>query len=144
MRYFWLLCFFLKVALIMCYAASYREYTTHTKRLDWIKQINTANICVLWEGIISSISLHKVTAVRPCAVGASRDKPGPCCWTISDRSCWWMKRTRPPAANSRMNQTEQGSLLLRPHRESITIFIFIHSMVQHCQTLMEEVLKKRK
>lgn len=66
----------------------------------------------------------------------AEDRPGPCCWTISDRSCWWMKRTRPPAANSRRNQREQGSLLLRPRRESTTIFHFIPSMMRHSQNLM--------
>ncbi|KAI4795530.1 hypothetical protein KUCAC02_029417 [Chaenocephalus aceratus] len=45
-----------------------------------------------------------------------------------------MKSSRPPAANSRRNQREQGSLRLRPLSESTPIFHFIHSMTRHTQT----------
>ena len=50
----------------------------------------------------TGVSLAEVT------VGHS---PGACCRTISERSCRWMKSTRPPAPNNRRNQKEQGSFM---------------------------------
>lgn len=66
------------------------------------------------------------------------------CWTISDRSFCLKKRSSPPAVKSRSKRRERGILLLRPHRESTTIFHIIRSKMLLAQMVSKEVLREIK
>lgn len=94
--------------------------------------LDTLCSSVMWSGMLSgfSPSLSLVDRVSLDWRGVLLSfAPGPCCWMVSDRSCWWKKTIKVPAVKSSRNHREQGHLRLQANREPTAIRHFTHNML---------------